>query len=102
MERLKGLYREYVGKDVSEIVELPSSGSNRRYFRLTGEDGTTIVGVKGTSAEENRAFVEMSRHFLSKGLNVPRVYAVSPECDCYIQEDLGSVMLFDAVALPLA
>jgi len=99
MERLKELYREHVGREVAQIEELPSSGSNRRYFRMTGDDGLTLVGVKGTSSEENRAFVEMSRHFLAKGLNVPEVYAVSEDWSCYIQEDLGSTMLFDAVAV---
>ena len=35
-EVLKDLYHTFVGRPADEIVELPSSGSNRRYFRLSG------------------------------------------------------------------
>ena len=31
---LNDLYKKYTGCDAVEITELPSSGSNRRYFRL--------------------------------------------------------------------
>lgn len=35
-EELKKLYCTYTGHEPEAIEELPSSGSNRRYFRLTG------------------------------------------------------------------
>ena len=66
---LKDLYLSYVGKDADSITELPSSGSNRRYFRLSGDQ--TLIGVSGTSPEENQAFLYMARHFREKGLPVP-------------------------------
>ena len=46
---LNELYKKYTGCDAAEITELPSSGSNRRYFRLSGEP--TLIGVVGTSVE---------------------------------------------------
>ena len=52
----------------------------------------------GTSLEENRAFVAISKHFKEKGLNVPTVLAVSEDGMSYIQEDLGEKMLFDLIA----
>ena len=50
-EELKKLYCTYTGHEPEAIEELPSSGSNRRYFRLTGTP--TLIGVSGTSLEEN-------------------------------------------------
>ena len=92
---LSELYQSYTGSEVQEITELPSSGSNRRYFRLKGKE--TIIGVSGTSVEENNAFIYMAKHFLEKGLPVPKVYAVSEDHSLYIQEDLGDTLLFNAI-----
>ena len=92
---LKDLYLSYVGKDADSITELPSSGSNRRYFRLSGDQ--TLIGVSGTSPEENQAFLYMARHFREKGLPVPEVYAQSDDASFYLQEDLGNMLLFDAI-----
>ena len=94
-EQIKNLYRTYTGHEVEEVTELPSSGSNRRYFRLHGPQ--TLIGVSGTSIEENRAFIYMADHFRQKGLPVPEVYAQSDDQSFYLQEDLGDTLLFDAI-----
>ena len=94
---LEKLFAEYTGQRLAEQIELPTSGSHRRYFRLKGGN-ISIVGVLGTSQEENRAFVALSRHFKEKGLNVPTLLAVSPDGMSYIQEDLGEKMLFDLIS----
>ncbi len=97
MEQLAKLFNQFTGKTPSEISELPSSGSNRRYFRLFS-DNLSLIGVKGTSVEENMAFYKLSLHFTEKGLPVPRVLAHNEEFTCYIQEDLGDKVLYDAVS----
>lgn len=94
-EQIKKLYRTYTGHEAEEVTELPSSGSNRRYFRLHGPQ--TLIGVSGTSIEENRAFIYMADHFRQKGLPVPEVYAQSNDQSFYLQEDLGDTLLFDAI-----
>ena len=94
-EQIKNLYRTYTGHEAAEVTELPSSGSNRRYFRLHGPQ--TLIGVSGTSIEENRAFIYMADHFRQKGLPVPEVYAQSNDQSFYLQEDLGDTLLFDAI-----
>lgn len=96
MEELRQLFQKCRGTLPLSIEELPSSGSNRRYFRLVGIDGQTLIGVKGTSIDENKAFVTIAKHFQSKGLNVPKVYDVSEDWTFYIQEDLGDDILFKA------
>lgn len=94
-EKLQELYQQYTGTKPENMVELPASGSNRRYFRLTGVK--SIIGVYGTCVEENRAFVYMAAHFRKKALPVPEVYAVSEDQLYYIQEDLGDLLLFKAI-----
>ena len=94
-EELKKLYCTYTGHEPEVIEELPSSGSNRRYFRLTGTP--TLIGVSGTSLEENQAFLYMADHFRKKGLPVPQVVAKSDNDAFYLQEDLGDTLLFNAI-----
>lgn len=94
-EQLKQLYTKFVGSSPEMVTEMPASGSNRRYFRLTG--AKSIIGVYGSCREENEAFMYMSRHFRSKGLPVPLVHACSDDHLYYIQEDLGDTILFKAI-----
>ena len=94
-EELNDLYRSYTGAVAERIIELPMSGSNRRYFRMEGV--RSAIGVSGVSIEENEAFVYLARRFREKGLPVPEVYAVSADHRLYLQEDLGDTLLFDAI-----
>lgn len=98
MRQLENLFEQYTGNKVQEYKELNSSGSNRRYFRLKGSN-ISIIGVVGTSYEENTAFCELSDHFLEKGIKVPRVFARSTDGMCYIQEDLGDDQLYQLIHL---
>jgi len=93
--KLIELYKSYTGSAPADIEELPSSGSNRRYFRLTGEK--KLIGVIGTCLPENDAFLYMDRHFLQKGLPVPEVLAVTDDHMSYLQEDLGDTLLFNSI-----
>jgi aminoglycoside/choline kinase family phosphotransferase len=95
IDELHKIYYSYTGNQAKEINELPSSGSNRRYFRITGSK--TLIGVSGTSREENGAFIYMANHFRRKGLPVPEVYCWNDSKSFYLQEDLGDTLLFDAI-----
>lgn len=92
---LEKLYFEYANCTPESINELPSSGSNRRYFRLKGK--INLIGVIGTCAEENEAFIYMSEHFREKSINTPKVVAISNDRMAYLQEDLGDTLLFNAI-----
>lgn len=76
---------------------ISQQGSNRHYYREVDAQGKTCIRVEGTNKEENSAFVYLSQHFASKGLPVPQVYWVSEEGMTYTQEDLGDLLLFDAI-----
>ncbi len=97
MKQLEQLFVTLKHQSPKTIEELPSSGSNRRYFRLTADNGTTLIGVKGTSIDENIAFITLARHFKSKQLPVPEVYIVSDDNQYYLQEDLGDQTLFNSI-----
>lgn len=94
---LESLFRNITGQVPEVRTELSASGSNRRYFRLSAGPHS-LIGVEGTSIEENRAFMAMSGHFASKGLPVPKVLARSADDRFYLQEDLGDTLLFDYIA----
>ena len=94
---LKPLFEAYTGQQLRDCAELPSSGSHRRYFRMTGGN-LSLIGVLGTDREENLAFINLSNHFRSKGIPVPAVFASSDDGLAYIQQDLGDRMLFDMVS----
>ena len=94
---LKYLFESYTGETLAQSQELPASGSNRRYYRLTGQR-TTLMGAIGNNLEENHAFIYLSKHFREKGLQVPLVLAVSEDGMSYLQEDLGDDLLFKSVA----
>lgn len=94
---LRPLFESYTGRQLADILELPTSGSNRRYFRLKGGN-LSLIGVIGNNLEENRAFIYLSRHFREKGIRVPAVLAVSDDGFSYLQEDLGDKVLFGLVS----
>lgn len=97
MEKLINLYRAWCGKQPRYCRQLSGAGSNRTYIRITGGEGQTVIGVIGTSRDENHAFVSLARHFTNKRLPVPEILAVSGDELRYLQTDLGDVSLFDAI-----
>lgn len=97
MERLLKLYQKWNGTAPATVEKMPGAGSNRQYYRLTDKDGKTVVGVIGTSRDENHAFIYLAGHFHTRKLPVPRVFAVDDDELRYLQEDLGRTSLFDAL-----
>ncbi|OIP82159.1 MAG: phosphotransferase [Porphyromonadaceae bacterium CG2_30_38_12] len=97
MNTVEKLFEQYTGERLENITELSASGSNRRYFRLLSKT-RSLIGVVGTSVEENHAFVAMAKHFKQKGLPVPAFYCQSADGLVYLQQDMGDTLLFDAIA----
>lgn len=97
MQQLLELYKTFSGCEPHSTEELPGAGSNRKYYRIYADDGTSVIGVVGTSRDEDHAFIEISRHFIKRKLPVPEVLAASADELRYVQQDLGSRSLFDAL-----
>ena len=96
MQQLIQLFSELTGKTASTLEALPSSGSNRKYYRLQS-DNISLIGVHGESVQENQAFIYLAKHFRAKGLNVPEVVSVSDDKMFYLQQDLGDTILFESI-----
>jgi len=97
MEKLIKLFESWHHDQPAAVEKIPVAGSNRKYYRMTDKGGKTYIGVVGTSRDENHAFVYLSQHFSQCKLPVPLALAVSEDELRYIQTDLGSVSLFDAI-----
>ena len=99
MDKLKQLYAAAYGEEPCSVERLAASGSNRAYYRLSGDKcpGGSVIGVVGESRDENNAFVKITRHFTLRKLPVPRILAVSDDGMRYLQTDLGNRTLFDAL-----
>ncbi len=97
MDKLRELYISYTSQEPLTVEPITGSGSNRSYYRFTAPDGHSLIGVVGTSLDENHAFIYLARHFAAKHLPVPEVVAVSPDGLRYLQRDLGARSLFDAL-----
>ena len=97
MQQLINLYIKWKGHEPKDIEKLQGQGSNRQYFRLWDADGSRVIGVIGTSRDENHAFIYLARHFATRKLPVPKIIAVSDDETRYLQTDLGTVSLFEAI-----
>ena len=78
----------------SEIIPMPQSGSDRRYFRVI-TPVQTYIATHGFNVKENQTFIYFSRHFKSKGLPVPTIYCSNDEETIYLQEDFGDESLLN-------
>ena len=97
MEQLLELYKNWKGSNPSNVEKLAGAGSNREYYRMFDEDGDTVIGVIGTSRDENHAFIYLAKHFENDVYLYHISSAVSADELCYLQSDLGNTSLFDAI-----
>lgn len=86
-----------MGRNPSAPSSSPEPAAIAQYYRFTSEDGSTVIGVVGTSRDENHAFVYLAEHFEQRQLPVPHILAQSADGLRYLQTDLGSTSLFDAI-----
>ncbi len=90
---LEKLFQNWSHQKVNSFTEITGSGSNRKYYRITGESKTAI-GVYNKNKKENRAFIYLTKHFANHNLNVPRILSSKLSSDVYMLEDLGDITLF--------
>lgn len=102
MTELVNLYREQFGVEPAKLQSLGGAASNRRYVRINAPQDArsippTVIGVIGENRKENHAFIALARHMKEQGLSVPGIYAVSGDEMRYLQQDLGSLSLYDTL-----
>ena len=93
-EELIRLYESHFQEEMIAFEVLPASGSYREYCRIKSKHHQAI-GAFNNDIRENQAFLEFSKHFHRQGIAVPEIYRVNKDTTCYLQEDLGTLTLFD-------
>src|SRR5271167_2878343 len=99
MDVLNRLFEAHFHSPVQKAqpVQGELGGSGRKIIRLSNERATAI-GVLYGVREENRAFLEFSKHFRKHGLPVPQIYGEDLDQGAYLEEDLGDTTLFQFLA----
>jgi aminoglycoside/choline kinase family phosphotransferase len=95
-DQLISLFETHFKEEVTYFEQLPASGSYREYARMKSQKHQAL-GAYNQDIKENQAFLGFSAHFSNKELPVPQIFAVSPDQQTYLQEDLGNTTLFDFV-----
>ena len=98
---LNDLYKAWSGHEADQIEALAPSGSDRKYYRLSGERGI-VIGVENENKEENSRFCYFAKLFKEHGINVPEVLILAKDGKSYLQEDLGAQSLIDIINLEKA
>ncbi|HXN48139.1 MAG TPA: phosphotransferase, partial [Bryobacteraceae bacterium] len=95
MDVLKHLFERHFHLPVERVEPLQGGlgGSGRNILRLAHQD-QSAVGILYDVRQENVAFLDFSRHFRTRGLPVPEIYASELDAGAYLEEDLGDVTLF--------
>jgi aminoglycoside/choline kinase family phosphotransferase len=86
-------YKELFGSTETNVIPLPRSGSDRRYYRISNNKGS-IIGAFNANPEENEAFIGFTNHFRAKSLPVPEIYGYIPDKFVYYLQDLGDDNLY--------
>ena len=99
MDVLKRLFEAHFHSPVRQAQPLHGElgGSGRRIIRFSNERATAI-GILYGVREENRAFLEFSKHFYQHDLPVPQIYGEDLDHGAYLEEDLGDTTLFEFLA----
>src|SRR5258707_7353661 len=96
MEVLKRGFEQHFRSPVERVqpVQGQLGGSGRKIIRFSSEK-LSAIGILYDVREENVAFLEFSRHFRRHGLPVPEIYAEDLSHGAYLEEDFGSITLFE-------
>jgi aminoglycoside/choline kinase family phosphotransferase len=95
MEILKKLFEAHFHVPAQQVQPLQGElgGSGRKITRLSN-GRSTAIGILYDVREENRAFLEFSKHFRQHGLPVPQIYGKALDHGAYLEEDLGDTTLY--------
>lgn len=87
------LFEKWAGEPCLSTTQISANGSNRSYYRLSGDSHQCIAAVNA-DVQENATFVYYAREMRRRGIRVPEIYAVSDDGTMYLQQDLGDTTLY--------
>lgn len=93
---LEKLFEEHFGTQPEMTEPLAMSGSDRRYYRISG-GGHAAIATYNANVAENNTFFYITELFRKHQVNVPEVYKINKDRRAYLQQDLGKISLFDLV-----
>jgi len=93
-ESLYRLFKKHYNFLPTDFTQLAQSGSDRKYYRITGNNKTAI-GVYNPNIDENKAFFAYTKAFEKEKINVPELYYIDESNLFYLIQDLGDTTLFD-------
>ncbi|HPS27148.1 MAG TPA: RNase adapter RapZ [Bacteroidales bacterium] len=91
--KIVALYEGCFHEKPLTVIELPSSGSNRCYFRVAS-DNYKALAAYNADRKENIAYLSFARHFEKYNLPVTKIFAEDLDNHLYLLEDLGDETLF--------
>jgi aminoglycoside/choline kinase family phosphotransferase len=94
LQTITSLNQQHTGQEPLRIEILPQSGSDRRYYRVYGQQ-FNLIATHGNNIPENEVFIYFSNHFKNSQLPAPGIIAISEDKTVYLQEDLGDVSLLN-------
>ncbi len=83
--------------DFNRLEAASSDASFRKYFRVTGNNGSLIVMDAPPDKEKLEPFIQVAKLFKSVELHVPDIYQINLQQGFLLLEDLGSTNLLDAL-----
>lgn len=95
---LSSLFRDFFGSELESMTPLAQAGSDRRYWRLSG-NGHHAIGTFGPDVSENECFIRLAKAFEKIGGPTPKIYTMGEDMHHYLQEDLGKKSLFDLLGV---
>ncbi|MBN2663539.1 MAG: phosphotransferase [Bacteroidales bacterium] len=96
LKKIETKFLSFSSNKVNKIILLQQSGSYRKYFRISTQNGS-ILGVYNPDLNENKAFLNFTKHFAQKGFNVPKIIKSFEAENIYFIQDLGNITLFDFI-----
>lgn len=96
LHNIKNLLAKNGFPEPEYISALPSSGSDRQYFRVEFKKNTinSVLAAYNPDINENVAWNSYSEHFKSLGFNVPTIIDRDKSYRYFLLKDLGNTSLF--------
>jgi len=97
-ENIRALLKKAEYSSNYQILPLPSSGSNRLYYRVIFSDKiipSSLIASYNYDVSENIAHNSFTHHFESIGFNVPHIYFHDDSSRYFLLQDLGDTTLFN-------
>lgn len=95
---LQTIVEGHFGKEsIVSIHSLAQAGSDRKYYRILLQSGTTFIACENSHIEENETFFYFTEVFQKLGIQVPSLEYIHTDKMVYILTDLGNESLLDRV-----